>query len=275
MPNKLLSSALAAVLTVGPGASTVAWAAASSSAQANAGIKNPFLKAGIRLYNELEFSSALEQLKKAESYNGNSVSEDVLVHIYEGIVQYESNNKDAAESEFKTALALNLKAQLPKNVSPKISALFEKVRTELSKEVEVVAPPPADVPKADATTTPANSNANASNAITATVKKEPDGPPVAPWIALGVGVVAAGAGTYFALHAHSLGGQAQTDPFQSDADSALSSAKTSATISYVSFGVAAAAVATFATLFALSGSSDSSDSSDSAGASGDVKPASN
>ncbi|MBS2032887.1 MAG: hypothetical protein JST54_33750 [Deltaproteobacteria bacterium] len=264
MLNKLLSAALAVVLAVAPGASAFAQAG-SGAAPSVASIKNPFLKAGIRLYNELEFASALEQLKKAESYPGNSVGEDVLVHVYEGIVQYESNNKDGAETEFKTALALNIKAQLPKNVSPKISALFEKVRTELAKEVEVVAPPPADVPKAD--NTPSNSsNTNASNAITQQVKPAPPGPPVAPWIALGVGVAAAGAGGYFALHARSLSNQAQTDAFQSDADAALSGAKTSATISYASFGVAAVAVATFATLFILSGGDDSS------GASGDVKP---
>ena len=92
------------------------------------------------------------------------------------------------------------------------------------------------------------------------VKKEPEGPPVAPWVALGVGVAAGVAGSVFALRARSQSSDAKTQQFQDDASASLDSAKTSATIAYASFGVAAVGAATFAVTYLMSSGSSGSGS---------------
>src|SRR4051812_44882778 len=56
-PRRLLSVALCALAVLAPVTPALAEAAKEAT-------KNPFLKAGIRLYNDLEFAAALEQLKK-------------------------------------------------------------------------------------------------------------------------------------------------------------------------------------------------------------------
>lgn len=214
--------------------------------------ENPFLRAGIRLYNTLDFDGALQQLKKAENYAHDTVNDEVLVHMYEGIVLFESNRKDDAEAQFKEALALNENAQLPRKISPKTAALFEKVRKEMKSEKELVAPTKQpDVPSAKQQPAPAPQPAGGLQPSAQVKQEEASGPSVAPWVALGVGAVGAATGGIFALRAHSLSNQAQSAQFQDDAQSNLDSAHTSATIAYASLGVAVVGAATFAVLYLL------------------------
>src|SRR4051812_27943934 len=77
-PMKPIALALTTLVALAPVQSALAQAVKDPPPQPT---KNGYLKAGIRLYNELEFSAALDQLKKAETFPGNSVNEDVLVHL--------------------------------------------------------------------------------------------------------------------------------------------------------------------------------------------------
>jgi len=249
----LLAAACASALL---GSAIPALAAGPHDAAAQV-TKNPFLKAGIRLYNDLEFNAALEQLHRAESYPGNTLDDAVLVHTYEGIVQFESNNRPAAETEFSTALALDLNAQLPQNVSPKISDAFEAMRTKLQKEKVVVAPPQPDGSRTGVTHPPDATNPPAGGLTASTVKPQTSKSQVAPWVLLGSAAVLGGVGTVFAVHARGQGTDAQNAAFQDEADASLSGAKGSAVVAYVALGAAVAAAATCVTLFVLDHNSDS------------------
>jgi hypothetical protein len=94
---------------------------------------NPYLSAAVRLYDDIEYESALEQLKKAETWSGNGPAEDVTIQLYKGLVLAELGNSDAAASAFKAALALDPKADVPAKVSPKVRSLFVAARAELAR----------------------------------------------------------------------------------------------------------------------------------------------
>lgn len=110
--------------------------------------KNPYLDAGVRLYNGLEYEAALEQLKKA---TGGSPAEDAQIALFRAMVRFELGDNSGAESDFKTALVLDPDAQLPARPSPKMISLFERARTEIAK-----APPPKPFapPSPEVTSTP-------------------------------------------------------------------------------------------------------------------------
>jgi hypothetical protein len=47
--------------------------------------RNQRLAAGIRLYADLDYEAALEQLRKAKADPANSVQEEVAINFYEGM----------------------------------------------------------------------------------------------------------------------------------------------------------------------------------------------
>jgi tetratricopeptide (TPR) repeat protein len=117
-------------------------------ATAHAQYQNRYLNAAMKLYGDLEFESAVESLKKAEKQT-NSVAEDVQIAVYLGLIQFELGDATAAESAFKKALAIDQNAALPKRVSPKALAAFDKARKEMLKARPPTPPDtrPTDLPK--------------------------------------------------------------------------------------------------------------------------------
>jgi tetratricopeptide (TPR) repeat protein len=121
---------------------------------------NPFLAAGIKLYENLEFETALTQLQRAEKMDGNTPAQIVQVNTYLGLVHAEMGEAEEAKSAFRTALALEARAQVPPRTSPKLAELFEATRKELwpngppalkPVEATVAPPPPAREPSVQAT----------------------------------------------------------------------------------------------------------------------------
>jgi tetratricopeptide (TPR) repeat protein len=140
----------------------------ASGLAAAAGGHNPYLSAAITLYGDLEFESALENLKKAEKQASSSMAEDVQINLYMGLILFELGDADGAQARFKRALALDEKVALPKAVSPKTAAAFEKARRDISKArshnepkdaAKTVEPEPAPTPPATAPTRSANPSA--------------------------------------------------------------------------------------------------------------------
>lgn len=116
---------------------------------------NAFLDAGITLYKNLEYEQALETLKKAESVPGNTVAEELLTNLYMGLILFELGETTAAQSRFKTALALDDGVVLPPSVSPKTEKAFEEARKEIARTKGRPRPQPApDEPEPPASPEP-------------------------------------------------------------------------------------------------------------------------
>jgi hypothetical protein len=190
MRTPLACAALAAGLFLNHGA----------GAQAQA--SNPYLAAGRRLYESLEFEQALDQLNRSRDYPGTTPAELVQINIYLGLVQYSLNQVELCRSSFRAALALEPKAQLPHGVSPKIVSEWAAIRAEMAQldgqAAPSAAPPPpslAPTQRADAAQVALSMSPPERSAVTQF------GPPVI----LGAGVVLAGLGTYFAFSAQNEG----------------------------------------------------------------------
>lgn len=109
------------------------WTPSVASAQADA--VERYLTAASRLYENLEYERALEQLKRAKSISGRTVDDDVAIALYEGIILADLGKKEDSISAFKEGLYLKPDAKLPVRVSPKVVSNFEGVRREVKKEL--------------------------------------------------------------------------------------------------------------------------------------------
>jgi hypothetical protein len=234
-------------------------AAASSASAAG----NPYLSAAVRLYDDIEYESALEQLKKAETWPGNGPAEDVTIQLYKGLVLAELGKSDDASTAFKAALALDPKAELPGKVSPKVRGLFTAARAELARtrpaeqpktairdepapQSESETPKPrkkaSDVPTAkppevsvvEITAEP-EANSRTRTAVVPEVVQPTNAPPAVtqpshPWIApvalLAGGVVVGGGGVYFGVQSSQAVQAARNEQIQFIANGHLNDART-------------------------------------------------
>jgi tetratricopeptide (TPR) repeat protein len=93
-----------------------------------------FITAASRLFENLEYERALEQLANAKKFAATP-DEQTQVALYEGVVLTELGRNDEAKAAFETALFLSPDAQLPVKVSPKVKAQIEAVRVHVKKEL--------------------------------------------------------------------------------------------------------------------------------------------
>ncbi len=95
-----------------------------------------YLSSISRLYENLEYERALEQLSNAKRLT-RSLEEDVAISLYEGLLLADLGKLDKASTAFKAALFLKPDAKLPVQVSPKVEQLFETLRQQVNPK-----PPP-------------------------------------------------------------------------------------------------------------------------------------
>lgn len=104
-----------------------------------------YLTAATRLYEDLEYELALEQLAQARKV-ARGVEEDVTLAMYEGIILAELSKWEQARTRFLTALLLNPDAKLPVRVAPKTENEFEaqrvRARQEIARQRRQAEPPP-------------------------------------------------------------------------------------------------------------------------------------
>ncbi len=203
-----------------------------------------------RLYQELEYERALEQLKRARAL-ARGVDQDVTIELYEGIILADMGRREEALAAFKTALLLKPTAQLPVRVSPKVAADFEAVRQEVlriqQQEAQRAQPRPA--PPEDAPVRPPEKPAPVVK-----VEPPPSQPlvperleqrsrpvPVLPLTLLGTGVVAGGLGGYFGLQSRSQVRTAREAEFYDVRAQHLDDARKQARVANLLFVVASAA----------------------------------
>ncbi len=208
--------------------------------------------AAVRLYEDLEYERALEQIQRARKVAG-SVEEGVAAALYEGIILGDLAKEEESRAAFKTALLLEPEAKLPLAVAPKVERVFEELRESVREEVARTRAleSPSDRPE----------QARGPKLESPEVKmREPFVPvaerevrrdvPVGPLVLAGTGVLAAGVGAWFGAKSRSTVEEANSAydgrfPPQSDLarlDQTLEDARSQARTANVLFGVAGAAV---------------------------------
>ena len=93
-----------------------------------------FLNASVRLYQNLEYERALEQVRNAKK-QAVTPDQQASASLYEGIMLSDLNKPDEARAAFKEALLLKPDAVIPIKVSPKVSKDFEETRIAAQKEL--------------------------------------------------------------------------------------------------------------------------------------------
>jgi tetratricopeptide (TPR) repeat protein len=93
-----------------------------------------FITAASRLFENLEYERALDQLANAKKF-ASTPDEQTQVALYEGVVLIELGRTEEAKAAFETALFLSPDAQLPVKVSPKVKAQIEAVRAQVKREL--------------------------------------------------------------------------------------------------------------------------------------------
>ncbi|MEW5743569.1 MAG: hypothetical protein AB1938_31950, partial [Myxococcota bacterium] len=96
-----------------------------------------YILAASRLYENLEYERALDQLKKARGVSGG-VEDDVNIALYEGIILSDMGRKEEAVAAFREGLYLKPEANLPVKVAPKINQVFTATKNDVLKELQPI-----------------------------------------------------------------------------------------------------------------------------------------
>lgn len=233
-----------------------------------------YLRAAARLYEDLEYESALAQLKRARRLASN-VMEDVSVALYEGVILADMGRAEEARASFRMALLLKPEATLPVRVSPKVEGEFEGVRARVHKELALdKQPQPAEPvaqqdtpapavpgtspePSGAPTETPVDRPALKPEPDSATVKLVPPPPaepspvlapvvakpsgsrvPVLPVVLAGASVVAGGAGAFLGVTSRNQLSEARQSFYADESSARLAQAQGSARAANVLLGTA-------------------------------------
>ena len=231
-----------------------------------------FLNAAVTLYENLEYEKALKQLQKART-KATGTEDEMKILLLEGVVLADLGKEERALTAFKTAFGFDTEAKLPVEVSPKVSVIAEKARANVRK---LLAPQLArekqeqhaaeEKKKADEQTAQLAEQKKRDDEEKARVQPPParveakqaapgpSGARIGAFVAGGVGLLFAGAATYFLLGANArFQSLTQGTAAPADALTARDGGKTFATLGYVFTGVAVVGLATSAVLFVISG----------------------
>jgi hypothetical protein len=246
--------ALGLSLLLPPGAA-LGQAPASPPAVKAAPIKDfqTHMAAAVRLYEQLEYERALEELASAEglAQEATQVGE---VAISRGLIFADRGYRKESLAAFRSGLILKPAAKLPGSVSPKVAQDFESVREALRRAQAQRAVPPAPVApdvkdrpvlpeKEPALVPPPPSLAQPPAFQPGPSPERPARRWLLPATLAGTSVVAGAVGGYFGLQSRDQVQGAREALLQSERVSALESARGSARAANVLFAVAGAAAA--------------------------------
>lgn len=94
-----------------------------------------------RLYEDLEYESALTQISRARTVT-HTPANLIALALYEGIILAELSRWEESAAAFKNALRLHPEAKLPVKVAPKVAQHFEAVRQSVKQELAASQKPP-------------------------------------------------------------------------------------------------------------------------------------
>jgi tetratricopeptide (TPR) repeat protein len=219
----------------------------------------------VRLYEDLEYELALEQLERARSVP-HSEEEEATRLLYQGLISADLGSWEAARVAFRSALALKPDAKLPIRISPKVSREFEsqrsRVQTELARKRKdaprvAEARPVSPTPEGVTPVAPQPAEPRDEVAQPELVPSRPEQPVAqteaqAPWmrrvpvvsmVLLGAGVAAGGTGTVFGLSSRSQLEDARAAQSREDLVAYHGQAQRSAKTANILLGTAGVAVA--------------------------------
>ncbi len=217
------------------------------SAFADSGALQRYLTAAERLYENLEYERALEQLGRAKSLP-RELNDDVAIALYEGIILADMGKKDESSAAFRTALLLNPEATLPVKVSPKVEQDFEQLRLRVRKELapilakqEAERRKQATRPEQPKAVRPPLRPAYEPDASLARSSDAFSFQSALPYGLLGATAVAGGVGAIFGIQSRNQVSAARGAASEDAAQSHLHSANTDATIANLLFATAGTA----------------------------------
>src|SRR5690349_10891812 len=139
-PGNRSKAAVCGVLLVLSAPWSASWAAAKER-------DNPYIAKATQLREKFKYNDALQMLEKAAKWPSNTPEQVVTISLLEGVLRYETAQRpELAEQCFERALTLSPDAQIPLDVSPKITDQLEKVRTRVKAALAAKSPPPPDKP---------------------------------------------------------------------------------------------------------------------------------
>lgn len=207
-----------------------------------------------RLYEDLEYERALEQLAQARRLP-RSLEEDVRIALLEGLILADMGKRVDARAAFKAGLLLDPQAPLPVRTAPKVEVEFEEVRAQVCKQLKLKECKRREDPnKVKPPETSGTPTAKTDPTETPPVKPNPV-PPHPPWMPprvrvgslsvptpsvglLGAGVLAGGVGGFFGLRSRGQFQDARNASYQVDMANHHSGAVSSARTANVLFGAA-------------------------------------
>ncbi len=240
----------------------VAIAAGSAHAQSRA--VQRYLTAAARLYENLEYERALEQLGRAKSLP-RELNDDVSIALYEGAILADMGKTEESNAAFKTGLLLKPDAQLPVQVSPKVEREFEKIRAAVEKELApILAKQEAERKKqSDRPEQPKPQQTSLQPSypkpeVKIAGQQGASFQQVLPYGLAGVAALAGGVGGYFGFDSRRHVNAARSASSQDSATNELNRANSDAKIANLLFAVATAAAAGGLISFLLQGGDSAS-----------------
>jgi len=210
--------------------------------------QDPSFVEGTKLLKQLEYVRAIQAFEKALAAPGSTAAQRAESHLQIGIARSGLTEYDAAEASFKRALTEDRTVTLPPHTSPKIKALFEKVRAELPPPTTPA--PTTAAPVLPPSTSPIADESDTEEDLTKGPRRSSTNWPA--WIALGAGVAAGGVGLAMGLMNRSEKSKAEDSSlYYSEAQDHADSAASYGLAANVLFGLAGAAVVTSGVLFYL------------------------
>ena len=201
-------------------AASLLFAILAAEPQAPAAEGNPYLLQARLLYERLEPAACLKRLEQATHWD-NTREEQVEIELFGGLCAYFVGDEKTAAERFELALRLRPEAKLPPRTSPKIQALFDRIRARVKGTPETATPsllPPALPERASLGAT----EVTGSTELTATLRAPPAGPPtlvqrlVGP-LALGAAaIIAATVAIVFGAMARDFEGKANGLKYEAD-----------------------------------------------------------
>ncbi|QDE94489.1 MULTISPECIES: hypothetical protein [Myxococcus] len=224
----------------------------------------------VRLYDDLEYERALEQLDRARG-SLRGTRDRMSLALYRGIISADLGRWQAARDEFRSALLQEPGARLPLRVSPKVSREFEAQRALAKAELarRRKDSPTREAERVEQSEVETESIADASSGLpaalipdqqaTASSPMEVQGTPatssaywmriggrqvpLASLVLLGAGIAAGGTGTVFGVSSRGQIADAREARFYEHLVAHHSRAQRSARTANVLFGTAGVAAA--------------------------------
>lgn len=211
---------------------------------------NPYLVQGVEAYENFEYKQALDLLEQAATHPGSSDEEKARVHLYLGFTRMTLGDRPMAERDFAKALQLDYHIELPQDLSPKIVAVFDKIKETIPPPA--VEPPPDDTGGDGGVT----GGGGGSGRPPEVVVRTRTGPRVWTWVLTGVGLAALAGGGTFGYLASSAKDDFDNEPYADEADKLRDTIDAHSLAANILFGVGGASLVAALVLFFTEGETE-------------------